>query len=88
MLSAQLGEFFMTEQYAAIYDMSDAPETDHAGGIEPKIVSHINDVDQCLEAISDLALDIGYFSDLVQAERRLGKIRQWLAREMAKYERS
>lgn len=78
----------MTEQYAATYEVSDAPETDHVGVIEPKIVSHINNVDQCLEAISDLALDIGYFSDLVQAERRLSKIRQWLAREMAKYERT
>ncbi|MGH7013542.1 MAG: hypothetical protein ACREEL_05200 [Stellaceae bacterium] len=46
----------------------------------------IDDVDQCLEAIADLALDIGYFSDLVLAERRLAMIRQWVQREIARCE--
>ena len=54
--------------------------------VEPKVVAPIEDVDQCLEAIADLALDIGYFSDLVLAERRLAMVRQWLQREMARYE--
>ncbi|MBU6506048.1 MAG: hypothetical protein KGI92_10220 [Alphaproteobacteria bacterium] len=46
----------------------------------------IDDIDQCLEAVADLALDIGYFSDLVAAERRLAMIRAWVQREMARYE--
>lgn len=54
--------------------------------VEPKAVAPIEDVDQCLEAVADLALDIGYFSDLVLAERRLAMIRQWLQSEMARYE--
>lgn len=71
----------------AIRDLSNETYT---GGsereVEPKIVAPIDDVDQCLEAVADLALDIGYFSDLVLAERRLAMIRQWLQREMARYE--
>lgn len=54
--------------------------------VEPKTVAPIENVDQCLEAVADLALDIGYFSDLVLAERRLATIRQWLQSEMARYE--
>ncbi|MGB8182096.1 MAG: hypothetical protein WCF13_06990 [Stellaceae bacterium] len=56
------------------------------GDVEPKPALPIVDVDQCLEAIADLALDIGYFSDLVLAERRLATIRQWVVREIARYE--
>ncbi|HYL31691.1 MAG TPA: hypothetical protein VEU53_00920 [Stellaceae bacterium] len=54
--------------------------------IEPKPALPIVDVDQCLEAIADLALDIGYFSDIVLAERRLTMIRQWVEREIGRYE--
>lgn len=54
--------------------------------VAPRAVAPIDDVDQCLEAVADLALDIGYFSDLVVAERRLAMIRDWIQREMARYE--
>ncbi len=54
--------------------------------VEPRAITPIVDVDHCLDAIADLALDVGYFSDLVLAERRLAAIRQWLEREMARYD--
>ncbi|MGH7171035.1 MAG: hypothetical protein ACRELG_12215 [Gemmataceae bacterium] len=58
------------------------PETEAV----PKPAVPVNDIDQCLEAIADLALDVGYFSDLILAERRLATIRDWIVREMARYE--
>jgi len=79
----------MVEQVAAcaVRDLSDGSYSNESGGeIEPKPVAPIDDVDQCLEAVADLALDIGYFSDLVAAERRLAMIRAWVQREMARYE--
>ena len=79
----------MVEQVAAVAvrDLSEnsyptAPE----GEPEPKPIAPVDDIDQCLEAVADLALDIGYFSDLVAAERRLTMIRAWVQREMARYE--
>lgn len=79
----------MVEQAAAcaVRDLSEtsypsAPERD----TEPKPIAPVDDIDQCLEAVADLALDIGYFSDLVAAERRLAVIRAWIQREMARYE--
>ncbi|MDE1930006.1 MAG: hypothetical protein KGI43_00470 [Alphaproteobacteria bacterium] len=79
----------MVEQVAAVAarDLSEtsyptAPE----GETEPKPIAPVDDIDQCLEAVADLALDIGYFSDLVAAERRLAMIRAWVQREMARYE--
>jgi hypothetical protein len=54
--------------------------------VAPKPALPVDDIDQCLEAVADLALDIGYFSDLVLAERRLTTIREWIQREMARYE--
>lgn len=59
---------------------------DPVSEVAPKAVLPIEDLDQCLEAVADLALDIGYFSDLVAAERRLAMIRNWIQREMARYE--
>jgi len=79
----------MVEHVAAcaVRDLSEtnypaAPE----GEAEPKPIAPVDDIDQCLEAVADLALDIGYFSDLVAAERRLAMIRAWVQREMARYE--
>jgi len=79
----------MVEQVTAcaVRDLSEfsnstAAEEDN----EPKPIAPVDDVDQCLEAVADLALDIGYFSDLVAAERRLAMIRAWIEREMARYE--
>jgi hypothetical protein len=54
--------------------------------VAPKAVGPIEDIDQCLQAVADLALDIGYFSDLVAAARRLAMIRVWIRSEMARYE--
>jgi len=79
----------MVEQ-VSVCALRDVSEPDLPGEIEseaaPRAVLPIEDIDQCLEAVADLALDIGYFSDLVLAERRLAMIRQWLQREMARYE--
>lgn len=54
--------------------------------IAPKPAVPIDNIDQCLDAVADLALDIGYFSDLILAERRLALIRDWIQHEMARYE--
>lgn len=79
----------MVEQFAAVAarDLSETsyPKTSE-GETEPKPIAPVDDIDQCLEAVADLALDIGYFSDLVAAERRLAMIRAWVQREMARYE--
>jgi len=79
----------MVEQVAAcaVRDLSDSSYSNESRGeVEPQPVAPIDDIDQCLEAVADLALDIGYFSDLVAAERRLAMIRAWVQREMARYE--
>jgi hypothetical protein len=77
-------------EHVAVYAARDLSETSYpnesGGDVEPKPALPIVDVDQCLEAVADLALDIGYFSDLVLAERRLAMIRQWVEREIARYE--
>ncbi len=77
-------------EHVSVCAVRDIPETSYPnepeGEVEPKTVAPIDDVDQCLEAIADLALDIGYFSDLVLAERRLAMIRQWVQREIARCE--
>jgi hypothetical protein len=70
--------------------LRDIAKDDFLGDPEPEVgpkpVLPVDDIDQCLEAVADLALDIGYFSDLVLAERRLAMIRDWIRREMAQYE--
>lgn len=79
----------MVEQVAicAVRDLSETSySTAPEGETEPKPIAPVEDIDQCLEAVADLALDIGYFSDLVAAERRLAMIRAWVQREMARYE--
>ncbi|HEV2264788.1 MAG TPA: hypothetical protein VGR79_09670 [Stellaceae bacterium] len=79
----------MVEQVAvcAARDLSETSySTAPEGEDEPKPITPVDDIDGCLEAVADLALDIGYFSDLVAAERRLAMIRAWVQREMARYE--
>lgn len=57
-----------------------------AHDLEPRPILPIETVDQCVEAIEDLALDVGYFVDLVQATRRVDAIQNWIAREKARLE--
>jgi len=55
-----------------------------AHDLEPQPLWPIETVEQCVAAIEDLALDVGYFVDLVQAARRVDAIKNWIAREKAR----